>query len=494
VGYDSASSEEPMKGEIWLPLWQNAVSLRELRRLMSEGRIDWRGRHARTGLDFAKAASTLGVDRGIGAFSRQVVVERFGQSSVAIAAGRVEVGAGASQRVLPLAELDGWLNRVRDAKDVPLGISRALRRVDQAAYAVTLPGIRRSPGSLARVLVETALLEQLVARARTLRARADIRPVSGLSARRWLRSLAEDLSAAGRTRELRLAAALASCRDLPGPGSVVPGSSRGAASGVPGTLREMLCPVSRQDSGDLQWSDTALVEGLGSLPIVALLAEVHARRAVDLLAAKKRQSGEEGGGSERGRQSSAGLPTRFSTSTPCALSDISALTRGAIDEQLLSDLLMGCMLLDWRESPLLEPGGKETDDGLIPPSLAVTAPFFVSQPLRSRRSAASIGEEEDGPSWTLVPEPEWPILLSSGRADVVVNRALARLRIAGHDPVLRSGDVRALPGEAVRLGAALLVPMAAADGRLLLRRVCPPDELSKRNHQPMTEEVDDAQS
>ncbi|MHB8219490.1 MAG: type I-G CRISPR-associated protein Cas8g1/Csx17 [Acidimicrobiales bacterium] len=484
VGYDSASADEPVKGEIWLPLWRNPASLRELRRLMSEGRIDWRGRQARTGLEFAKAASTLGVDRGIESFSRQVVVERFGQASVALAAGRVEVGTN-PQGVLPLAELDRWLGRFRRAGDLPLGIRHALRRVDLAAFAVTLPGARRSPGSLARVLAETAVLEGLVARARTLRDRADIPPVSGLSADRWLRALVVDLGDTGGARELRLAVALASCRDR-----------SGTASEVPGSLREMLCPISCAESGAPRWGDATLVEGLGTLPVTSLLSKAHARRATDLLAAKRRQP--EGGrdGGQLGTRSGVGLLTRFSDGLTAGLADITALVSGAIDEDLLTDLLRGCMLLDWQRAPFPSRDVFDGDIGErpIPPSLAITGPFFARQPLRPRRPETAGQLNGTSPSWALVPEPEWPALLASGRADLVMTRALRRLKIAGHDPVVRPSRSRTAPGESVRLGGALLVPMSSLDGSRLLRRVCPPDELSPSIHQEMTEEVDDAQA
>lgn len=485
VGYASASIDEPIKGEIWLPLWRNAISLRELRRLMSEGRVDWKGRQARTGLDFAKAASTLGVDRGIEAFSRQVVVERFGQASVAIAAGRVQVGTN-PEGVLPLAELDGWLGRVRRAEaDLPMGIRHALRRLDQAAFAVTLPSVRRSPYALSQVLSETAALEGLVARARTLRDRVDIPPVSGLSPDRWLRALVKDLGHTGGLRELRLAVALASCRDR-----------SSTASDAPGSLREMLCPVLRRESGSWKWEDATLVEGLGSIPVTVLLAKAHARRATDLLAAKRRTPGGGAGEGQSEAQPSVGLPTRFSDGFAPGLPDIAALVSGVIDEDLLSDLLRGCMLLDWhRARPVPSDLFKfDVEDEPIPPLLAITGPFFARQPLGPRGEEGARSPDVASPLRTLMPEPNWPALLAAGRAEVVARRALGRLRIAGHDPVVRSSAVRSASGEAARLSAALLVPMSASDGSNLLRRVCPTDELSSSTHQDTTKEVEDAQA
>lgn len=53
VGYGSAVEGENAKGELWAPLWSQPVGLAELRRLFGEGRMEWRGVHARRGIDAA---------------------------------------------------------------------------------------------------------------------------------------------------------------------------------------------------------------------------------------------------------------------------------------------------------------------------------------------------------------------------------------------------------------------------------------------------------
>ena len=72
VGYASAASadEAEARCEMWMPLWDEPTTLAELRAILSEGRAQVRGRAARSGVDFAQAAVTLGVDRGIAAFQR----------------------------------------------------------------------------------------------------------------------------------------------------------------------------------------------------------------------------------------------------------------------------------------------------------------------------------------------------------------------------------------------------------------------------------------
>ncbi|MGH7719596.1 MAG: type I-G CRISPR-associated protein Cas8g1/Csx17, partial [Gemmatimonadaceae bacterium] len=82
TGYSSAaeSDDAEARGEIWLPLWDRPAALGELRMLFAEGRADVSGRRARHALDFARAAATLGVDRGIKLFSRYSFLKRSGKA------------------------------------------------------------------------------------------------------------------------------------------------------------------------------------------------------------------------------------------------------------------------------------------------------------------------------------------------------------------------------------------------------------------------------
>lgn len=486
VGYAGAAPKESVKGEIWLPLWDHFVSLVEFRRMMAEGRVDWRGRHARTGLDFAKAASTLGVDRGITAFGRYVLAERFGQSSVAIPAGRVQVGR-CRESVLPLAEIDGWLNRVRRGGDPPAGVRHTLRRVDQASFEVT----RGADGTLARVLVEVAALEMAVGHAAGFRDRAGIPPVPGLTAQRWERAMLG--STVGPTglrgsREMRLAMALASAHDRAENGRTVSAS-----------LRTLLRPIGFKRSGVAEWKAMPPVEGFGMQPAIALVARAHVRRNMDLLRERKRSREERRANAES--EVGRGLPTRFAYGRNVALSDLVALVTGTVDEALFGDLLGACMLLDWRGGSRLrwrEP--RETAAGvLVPPALAVLGPFYARQPpktVRLSRVSRTPTETAGLRSEPLKPEPEWVASLAAGRAEQALTSALRRLRIAGHDPVLRDGsDLRVDHRQAVGLAAALLCPLSSTTRDRLLRQICPLDQESvpAKAHQRETEEVGDAQ-
>jgi CRISPR-associated protein Csx17 len=445
VGYASALDTEKSRGEFWAPLWERPVGLPELRRLFAEARADWRQGHARSGLDLARAATSLGVERGITAFARHSFLERFGLSTVAVPAGRVAVPGRPAPA--PLAELDGWLERVRRGANPPASVNSGLRSVDTAIFGVATQG---SPMQVRRLLVEVARLEAAVARATAFRENAMVPPVTGLTAVRWLAVLSPQTA----DPELRLAVSLASGRDI-------------ATSGVSG-LRLLLRPVAIDDRGRLQWTGhAARVPGLGHQPVTSVLAAAHARRATDLL---------------RDRRHSAvvddqvGLPTHFSAAVPTPLSDLARLVGGELGEDRLADDVAACLLLDWPAAGL---SASRTDEqAWPPPSLAVLAPFFTpaaGAPAGSPRRADGEGRPPLS-TMRLRPEATWPALLATDRVEPVLTAALRRLRMAGLDPVspaVRDRAVRAEPGLGPRLAAALLCRLHNGDRIRLLDTVCP---------------------
>ena len=96
AGYGTASGNEKMRAEMWLPLWSRAAGYAEVAHIFSEGRVQFSGtqrRIARTGFDFARAVAELGVDRGIEAFQRYGFLERNGQANLAAPLGRITVYA-----------------------------------------------------------------------------------------------------------------------------------------------------------------------------------------------------------------------------------------------------------------------------------------------------------------------------------------------------------------------------------------------------------------
>lgn len=138
VGYGSASEADDTRAELWTPLWSLPTSLRELQILFSEGRAKVGSRAAKDGVDFARAISTLGVNRGIGEFVRYSFQVRNGLSYFAIPLGRFQPKL--NPQVNRLAELDRWLERFKRAAadtKAPASVKRAQRRLETTIIALS---------------------------------------------------------------------------------------------------------------------------------------------------------------------------------------------------------------------------------------------------------------------------------------------------------------------------------------------------------------------
>lgn len=138
----AAPDEAKSRDELWLPLWGHASSLREVRGLIAEGRAKVgqgdEQRSAQNGLDFARAVSQLGVDRGLSGFQRFGFHERNGLAYFATPLGRYDAVEVASTRLID--EVDAWFQRLRRAalgERVPTHVARAARVLEDAFFAVT---------------------------------------------------------------------------------------------------------------------------------------------------------------------------------------------------------------------------------------------------------------------------------------------------------------------------------------------------------------------
>ena len=442
VGYPSAATGEKSRGEIWAPLWERPATVAEIAHLVGEGRSEWHGRRAGTGLDMARATASLGVDRGINAFERHVLLERNGLATVAVPAGRLRVGYRSE---VPVAgRLDPWLDRIRATADKPASVEAAVRVLDAAMYALA---IRGGGEHLFDVLAAAASLEMAVGRSPQFRKRAGDQPLRGLRAAEWFGPL--DLS----TAEARLACGLASMRDGDG-----------------ACLRLLLRPIVR-NGRSLRWSSSPPpVAGFGVLPVVDVLAAAHVRRVIDLLAADRGRRLAESRGiqTERDDRPTVGVDTAYSFRLPVPAADIALLLADELDQQLLQRCLAALLLLDWdaRVDATTWPHG----DVATPPSPAwwLLAPFFCGRAIEHHRTQVR-----------LVPQTSWPARLASGAVAGVLDEAVLRMEIARmKPPFAKSGAsgietiARCGPSGPV-LAAALLCPISTGTAARLLDLVDP---------------------
>ncbi len=200
VGFGSASDKDSgtARAEIWTPLWDKAASYGEIRSLLREGRAAVDGKAAKTGLDFARAAASLGVDRAISAFVRYSLVKRRGDSYIALPAGRFPVEyRSTADRVRELMPFVEQAERAaKGAQSEPPNSWPPLRRaVDEATYSALLFGGNEK-------LIDVAAAFGAMHRWLLLRG-AEI-PRRGTLSRSWINECSRS------SCEARIAAALAS--------------------------------------------------------------------------------------------------------------------------------------------------------------------------------------------------------------------------------------------------------------------------------------------
>lgn len=414
AGFASAAQAESTRGELWAPLWQWPTRFAEIDRLISEGRAEYNGHQATSGLDLARSLATLGVDRGIIGFVRHGFLERNGLATFAVPLGRVEVKRQAGAVVL--GQLDGWALQFRYLKNAPDAVGALLRQFDDAQFSVTAGG---GPVALQRVLSFAAELDALGTRSRAVRDKVN-RPLAGrLNAGDWLRQL-DDGSV-----EFELAASLASLRS----------SSSGTS-----WIRDLT--GSRAANSDRP----PLVVGFGRRPLKAILADCLDRLAID------RQPDD------------AVEPHWLSGARPIAatLLSVEAFLAGDVDDRRISALLAGLCLLNWRYVPRLERDGADRHTP-VNPALALIAPFF--HPV-SRRE---VGEDESDEA-LLIADRSWPRLLVAGLHDRVLEQAIRRLRISGYWPLMNSSDRLTNQVDPIRLAAACLIPISNGAAKSLRER------------------------
>ncbi|MGI0493192.1 type I-U CRISPR-associated protein Csx17 [Alkalinema pantanalense CENA528] len=206
AGYGSAA-EENVRAELWVPLWRRPVGLEELQVLFREGRAKVKSsngqlRTAKTGVDFVRAVTSLGIARGITAFHRYGFQERNGLSYFAVSLNRFK--SPPYPQADPLQEIDAWIQQfLRLAKDdnTPENIRRSGRQLENAMIDQAL-----GKTTLLDLLITLGEVEKALNQSLKFTLDKNIRPIPALRFSQWVGRVYEDSS------EFRLALALASNR------------------------------------------------------------------------------------------------------------------------------------------------------------------------------------------------------------------------------------------------------------------------------------------
>jgi CRISPR-associated protein Csx17 len=448
-GYGSATANDALtaRGELWLPLWSRPASLRELTTIFSEGRAEVGKRPARDGADFARAASSLGVDRGIEGFARLGFLKRSGKAFLAAPLGRFEVTQRRDADLL--RQIDSWLHRFRRAvgdKNAPPRFGAALRRLDCSVL-----GFCRYGGTalFQQILIALGQAERelAVTGGKVGNSKIKPNPLAGLSSA-WL-DAANDASS-----EFTIALSLASVHD---PERKI-GPLRANLEAVDWKKR---CRAWAEKDRAVVWNAADLATNLGN---------TLARRMID------------------GARADCGhlpLASRFTAT----LDHVAAFIAEDLDDERIEDLMWGLMLLD---APLPRGGASRWEPSRIeaPPPLpreyALLKLLFLPQALTAHRQGEVVRwrlARSGEPGIRIRPEPRVLPLLRAGRVGEACRIAAQRLRVSGlpsMPAVLPTGVVRDVEWSecvcghrrARRLAAALLIPIGSDSVNQLVRLVC----------------------
>lgn len=160
AGFASSGVDNREARELWLPFWVRPASLREVRRLLSEGRATVGRRQAADGLDFAQSIASLGVERGIDCFERYSFLERRGQSYVALPSGTLSVRYRPEVSLLkPVARF--LEQRCLKKGEDPNTLKLARRRLKRAVFACTRTPDAHHFQALSRELAQMDALPKL---------------------------------------------------------------------------------------------------------------------------------------------------------------------------------------------------------------------------------------------------------------------------------------------------------------------------------------------
>ena len=399
VGFTSSNLEEVARAETWMPIWSRPTQYSELRYLLSEGRSQVGRRNARTGLDFTRAVSTLGVDRGIDGFERYAFLKRRGDSYVALPAGRLPVRFRPSVRILD--DIDPILDRVdrfiRGFKNTPATFSSARRRIDEAIFQCS---VEPRAESFTDLVCALGRLERLIAQRDRHKDPKVNSPLQGLKPK-WICQCDDG------GPEVRLAVALASIR----------------STGKVGPIRSNLAGVDpaapwrwATGQGQRRWHGNGLPERL---------AGVLAQRMMDAERLSAPNTPIEGAIELRAR-------------------DVLPFLLGETDDVKIDDLLWGFTLIDWRNPGLKElryRWEKPLESLPLPGGWCAMKLLYSPQKVRGR---------------SLSMEPRIISLLKARRTAEAVAVAHQRLRVSDLCPLPVEADEWIDP---LRQLAGLLVPI-----------------------------------
>jgi CRISPR-associated protein Csx17 len=425
AGYGSAAAadESDSRCEMWMPLWSNFASYREIQGLLSEGRVQIGMKPARDGLDFYRAITALGVDRGIDAFQRYGFLVRNGLAYFATPMDRVQVRRNTRADLLADLDRNDWLDRFRRAAqspNAPGSVARACRELERAIIALCSAGQSGDAAAfeVRQVIIALGRCEQAMAKSMQWTKDNYQRPVPLLSPG-WLvaGAMVDDSTMV----EYRLAAALASLTLTGNFGEnshPLRAHLEGVELGGPATNRWV--NFSKHESRDIVGLNGHLIDRMNAI--------VHRRLMLCHKIGK------------RNWQEYAPVTAH--------LPDIAAFVEGTTDDDLLKNLLAGLSLINWADKKISEP---EVRKALRAPTYETTPDTFYAL-LKLCHPA-----QKDNRDDSLPLNPAIHRMAAAGKAAEAARFAIQRLTASGLLPAFR--ELTGFAGDSRRAAAAILFPL-----------------------------------
>lgn len=452
----SDSDEENARAEFWAPLWDQPAGHSELEGLLKEGRAVLNGKTARDGLDFARAAASLGTSRGVSGFARYGFVMRSGKAYLAAPLGTLSVGSRTAEAVELISDLDtgGWLRQIRRLareKGAPARARTAVKQLEDALFAMSEAEAHVSPRSVQGAL---GALGDLVRWLRDSRdAPEKISPPPRLSYK-WVRM------ANNETPEYRVAVALASLgwasgenprQDTPAEGEA-PSTDMAEDTATPQKRIALAAHFAPLDAETIpkrwrKWdaqNQIRVIWGAGSLE--SSLIAVLQRRLID-----------------------EAIVAPLEAATPARLADIAAFLEGNFDDVRCARLLAG---LVWAQPPTWLPFAKKALRPVVPFTYAAIKPLFAPD-----TSLRVLQEKRLVPPDCKLPIPPGLIArLRNGQVKEAVHLALRRARASGITCPFANPGISQSDRIGSRLAAALLIPLDEYGLQILMERAYPAEK------------------
>lgn len=424
VGYGSASEGDETKEELWIPLWSTPTGLRELQVFFSEGRAKVGDRPARYGVDFYRAVSNLGRDRGIDEFVRYSFQVRNGLSYFAVPLDRFQPKP--NPQVDQLTEVDNWMDSFRRAAqdaNAPASVKRAQRRLE-----TTIIDLSRDKATLLDVLIALGEAESALDRSLKFTQDKFLRPVPLLRPT-WVSACADSSS------EFRLGLALAS-----------------------NGLRQRLVRV-RQGSNPRFWEWADNEDGITTWTTGDL--------ASNLVAWLKREEIE----AQRQEKETAQSLEPSDTYKPfAALDDVVRWINQDVDDERVEAIARGFSLVNLSQFFELP----KPPESPIPVAYSLTK--LVHHRQLKREACRKVFERDIlAQDLTLPRVPSLLAKLAVGDCYTAMNLAIRRLSASGLNPSIVEG-VYEPSDRTLRIASALAFPISDLDLARLFKQIRKPDD------------------